>query len=69
MQQAIWEAAGSEMLRKAAPALCALIESARLKPKRLALGLAAVVVECKVEGGEEAVLATEAIEAALGPER
>ena len=69
LQQAIWEAAGSEMLRKAAPALCALIESARLKPKRLALGLAAVVVECKVDGGEEAVLANEDIEAALGNER
>ena len=69
LQWAIWEGAGSEILKRAAPALCAVIKSTSLKPKRLALALATVVVECKVDGGEEAALANKEIEEAVGKER
>ena len=65
LQRATWEARGSWVLRAAADDLCSLLRA--ISKDRLRL--AAVMVESKVPGAEEAVLTDGRMSAALGTER
>ena len=69
LNRAIWEAQGSEALRAAAPELCSLIGPLTSKPRRPDLEMLVVMLECDVEGAEEAVLSNATIREALGREK